>query len=850
MGGLWVFGVGVFIVAPVVLIVIFLLIKASSDASAARREVDTLGRYVTQLRDSMRDLGSKDEVAKLSEKVRALEAALGSSEPDDSRFAPPLVDAPLAEPASKPAVELSEVDPEPQPEPVADAPKPAARKPVSMPETSSARAAEKYRKQAAEEMRKALRPREPVAPPPVAPEPPPVVPPDPEPEPKPEPPPVVQPEPKPEPVRPAASVAREPEPARPPSTPAPRKRKARKAIDWEALIGGKLALWAGSGLVLIAAAFGLAYGWKFIQPEGRVALGVVLGLGMVGAAELARKRTESWYPEGLTGAGVGVLYLSIWAAAIRYGLFADILLPFGLMAVVTAICAGMSVRHDSRALILLATLGGFATPFLLKSSHGGPDYAIRFWAYVTCLNGGILAVSAFRRWREMNLISFVATLVLLVSWFIGKYNDGLLWTVLPFLSVNFVLFVGIGSLYALRLRKVADWADVSLVALATVAYSTTALYMLPGDPRWHRAALAFILAAFFAGLLIETVRRLPNDKSLLYCNLGMGLAFLTIGFPLLVGGHPLAMAWAAEAAVLVALGFASKRPELRGAGLGVWGLAACYTVWVDARVTLPYDLALINERGALYLVLAGSAAATAWLYLKLSEADDDERSTAGVMTLASGIALCALTAREILGAFSHEAWFPAFHPHWRSAAWLCIWAAWAAIISVVYGVGLRSRLQFVYEIAMTALLGTGLATVVLGGSSVMYDWPGLLNPRFIAALVVAAALGCSGTLKRWARGTIESGTEMALAAASGVVAATGLAEEMWSIVAHGPLVGAIGWMPQAWFAAAMVAMACAVLYALIRLYGRAQAWHWTGSAVGGAAIVLMVCVSVLSFRAE
>ncbi len=132
----------------------------------------------------------------------------------------------------------------------------------------------------------------------------------------------------------------------------------------------------------------------------------------------------------------------------------------------------------------------------------------------------------------------------------------------------------------------------------------------------------------------------------------------------------------------------------------------------------------------------------------------------------------------------------------------------------------------------------------------MYDWPGLLNPRFIAALVVAAALGCSGTLKRWARGTIESGTEMALAAAAGVVAATGLAEEMWSIVAHGPLVGAIGWMPQAWFAAAMVAMACAVLYALIRLYGRAQAWHWTGSAVGGAAIVLMVCVSVLSFRAE
>ena len=81
----------------------------------------------------------------------------------------------------------------------------------------------------------------------------------------------------------------------------------------------------------------------------------------------------------------------------------------------------------------------------------------------------------------------------------------------------------------------------------------------------------------------------------------------------------------------------------------------------------------------------------------------------------------------------------------------------------------------------------------------MYDWPGLLNPRFIAALVVAAALGCSGTLKRWARGTIESGTEMALAAAAGVVAATGLAEEMWSIVAHGPLVGAIGWMPQAWF---------------------------------------------------
>ena len=81
----------------------------------------------------------------------------------------------------------------------------------------------------------------------------------------------------------------------------------------------------------------------------------------------------------------------------------------------------------------------------------------------------------------------------------------------------------------------ADWPDVALIALATVAYSTVALLILPADPSWQRAALAFAMSAFFVGLAVETVRRLPDDRSLLYCSLGMGLAFLTIGFPLLTG---------------------------------------------------------------------------------------------------------------------------------------------------------------------------------------------------------------------------------------------------------------------------------------------------------------------------
>ena len=58
----------------------------------------------------------------------------------------------------------------------------------------------------------------------------------------------------------------------------------------------------------------------WIGPTGRVALGVLAGLAMLGAGDAARRRDYRFLSQGLTGGGVAALYLSIFAAANFYQL--------------------------------------------------------------------------------------------------------------------------------------------------------------------------------------------------------------------------------------------------------------------------------------------------------------------------------------------------------------------------------------------------------------------------------------------------------------------------------------------------------------------------------------------------
>ncbi|MFN3422911.1 MAG: DUF2339 domain-containing protein, partial [Armatimonadota bacterium] len=348
------------------------------------------------------------------------------------------------------------------------------------------------------------------------------------------------------------------------------------------------------------------------------------GLIFIVVGEFAKGRTAKWFVEGVTALGPALLYLTIWAAAMRYRMV-DFPVAFSAMSLVTAFGVIASVRHDALSLILFATIGGFLTPVLLQTETTGANQVLPFFGYITILNAGILATAAHKRWQVVNFVAFFATLLISSGWALLNYEPALRWQTFAFMTVNFLIFVGIGIAYPLRFRERSESADLTFLLMVTSTYFIFGSWLLwqpltsiamPEPLAFMRGALGIfpiILAAFW-GLIGEFVRnRSPNDKALALTTYGLSIGFLTIAMPMQFEGNPIAMAWAVEAAILttISLRFLSQQAPtqfLCDVAELVWLLALAAMLWFDLTKPVSQWRPILNERFATFALLIGSSA--------------------------------------------------------------------------------------------------------------------------------------------------------------------------------------------------------------------------------------------------
>ncbi len=175
--------------------------------------------------------------------------------------------------------------------------------------------------------------------------------------------------------------------------------------DWFNKIGSALLFF---GLIFLFK-YSVDQGW--LTPLIRILFGACLGIGLIAAGDrlvLSRRRFSLF----LFGSGVVSLYTTCFAA---YQIFELISSPvaFGIMIAISAFSFTVSVSMDEAIPALLATVGGFATPFLLYSETGSvPGLMV----YISVMMAGCLGVYWYRGWRPLLLFSFVgAGIVLLLT---------------------------------------------------------------------------------------------------------------------------------------------------------------------------------------------------------------------------------------------------------------------------------------------------------------------------------------------------------------------------------------------------------------------------------------------------
>ena len=181
-------------------------------------------------------------------------------------------------------------------------------------------------------------------------------------------------------------------------------------------MGAKLFAWIGGLALFLGVAFFVKYSFEhnLISPEMRVAIGFVVGLGLI-VGGLALKRKENVVTaQTLCATGILILYAVTFASHSYYhfGFFNDIR-TFGIMTLITAGAFTLAVRLDALVVGILGLAGGFLTPILLST---GQDNPLGLFGYIAILDIGLLSVARRKDWSALPILGAIGTALMQVAW--------------------------------------------------------------------------------------------------------------------------------------------------------------------------------------------------------------------------------------------------------------------------------------------------------------------------------------------------------------------------------------------------------------------------------------------------
>src|SRR5688572_4800852 len=160
---------------------------------------------------------------------------------------------------------------------------------------------------------------------------------------------------------------------------------SKSDADIERFIGENLANKIGIAVLVLGISFFVKYAIdkNWINETGRVGIGLLCGAILIGLAHRIRNSYRS-FSSVLVGGGLTVFYFTIAYAFHQYHLIGQ-QPAFIIMVVITAFAVLLSLYYERQELAILATIGGFITPFLVTT---GKENYIALFTYLCILNGG------------------------------------------------------------------------------------------------------------------------------------------------------------------------------------------------------------------------------------------------------------------------------------------------------------------------------------------------------------------------------------------------------------------------------------------------------------------------------
>lgn len=484
---------------------------------------------------------------------------------------------------------------------------------------------------------------------------------------------------------------RQPVPPPPFSTISP--ARTLNAGELESIIGRRWLGWAAVALILFATAFFLKYAFdnRWIGELGRVTIGVTAGVTLATLGYRYHKRKWRVFSQILTAGGVVLLYLSTYASFGYYHL-ASQKAAFAYITILIAEAAGLALLYDAPAIAVMALIGGFLNPILLRSDR---DHYRSLFGYIFALDVGTLAL--LKQWPGLRTLAFFGTHLLFWLWYGDNYHPRKLAAVMMFETAVFLAFL-VTHLARRFLKRqpidvddISTFEDFSLLAANPYVFFATSYFLLNARHHEWMGAFAIGMALIYAGAAKLLLDRRATKRAEMLLLIGVALTFVTLAIPIQLKSNWITIAWAVEGLAILWTGIEMKSQRLRAIahalfGLAILKLAFWDTPWGYRAAFTP----VVNKYFLSSLFVIVCLFAAAWLYEKLGERMQiAARVFQIVLLVVALITLWFLLTVETYTYFASRAALQKTaegyqHEHWLGQMALSVlWSIYAAVLAAV-----------------------------------------------------------------------------------------------------------------------------------------------------------------------
>ena len=342
--------------------------------------------------------------------------------------------------------------------------------------------------------------------------------------------------------------------------------------DIEKFIGENLINKIGIAVLVFGIAFFVKYAidQDWINKVGRVSIGLLCGVILIFFANRLRKNYHA-FSSVLIGGAITVFYFTIALAFHQYHLF-DQGPAFVMMVVITIFAVLISILYDRIELGIIATVGGFVTPFLV--SQGDGNWLVLF-SYLTILNVGLIILAYYKRWRIINFIAFFFTQIIYLGWVLMKSDSpGFNYEgIFIFGTIFYILFLLMNVIHhVVRGSKLKAFDFIILLSVNCCYYGAGMYLISESNVPQFRGLFTASLGIVNLILAYLFFRKSKADKKFIYLLIGITISFISLAAPVQLKGHYITLFWSAEMVVLLWLYQKSFIPLLKITVLVVTGL--------------------------------------------------------------------------------------------------------------------------------------------------------------------------------------------------------------------------------------------------------------------------------------